>query len=299
MKALITGATGFVGRRLVAKLPDCVVLTRDVARAKSILGDVNAYPWDASRDRPPAEVFRGVEAVFHMAGESVADGRWTAAKKQRLRDSRVYPTRNLIDGIAGAGLRPQVLVSASAIGYYGSRGDETLDEDSSAGGDFLADVCRQWEAEAVRGRDAGLRVVPVRIGVVLGRDGGALKKMLTPFKLGAGGVLGDGRQWMSWIHLDDLVELLLFAAERGELEGPMNGVAPEPVTNRDFTMTLAATLHRPAIFPMPKFAVRTLFGEVSDVLLGSQRVQPRVAIAQGFSFRFPQLDAALKDVLSK
>lgn len=299
MKALVTGATGFVGRRLVARLPDCVVLTRDVARAKAILGDVNAYPWDANRDRPPAEALRDVEAVFHLAGESVADGRWNAAKKQRLRDSRVFPTRNLIDGIAAAGLRPHTLVSASAIGYYGSRGDETLDEQSSAGSDFLADVCRQWEAEAVRGRDAGMRVVPVRIGVVLGRDGGALKKMLTPFKMGAGGVLGDGRQWMSWIHLEDLVSLMLFAASRNELEGPMNGVSPTPVTNRDFTKTLAGVLHRPAIFPVPKFAVRLAFGEVADVLLGSQRVLPRVAQQHGFEYRFPTLDGALRDILAK
>ncbi len=297
MKALITGATGFVGRQLVARLPGCVVLTRDVARAKEILGDVNAYPWDANRDRPAAEALRGVEAVFHLAGESVAEGRWNAAKKQRLRDSRVFPTRNLIDGIAAAGLRPHTLVSASAIGYYGSRGDEALDEQSSAGSDFLADVCRRWEAEAARGRDAGMRVATVRIGVVLGRDGGALKKMLTPFKMGAGGVLGDGSQWMSWIHLEDLVSLLLFAATRNELEGPVNGVSPTPVTNREFTKTLAATLHRPAIFPVPKFAVRLAFGEVADVLLGSQRVLPRVAQRHGFEYRFPTLDGALRDIL--
>jgi uncharacterized protein (TIGR01777 family) len=299
MKALITGATGFVGRQLVARLPDCVVLTRDVNRARTVLGSVNAYPWDATRDLPPAEAFRGVDAVFHLAGESVADGRWTAAKKQRLRDSRVFPTRHLIDAIAKAGLRPSALVSASAIGFYGSRGDETLDEQSSPGTGFLADVCQQWEAEANRGRDAGMRVTTVRIGVVLGPGGGALKKMLTPFKLGAGGVLGDGSQWMSWIHLDDLVNLLLFAAGREQLEGPVNGVAPTPVTNREFTKTLAATLHRPAIFPVPKFAVRLAFGEVADVLLGSQRVLPRVAQEHGFTYRFPTLDVALQDILAK
>lgn len=299
MKALITGATGFVGRKLVARLPGCVVLTRDVAHARAVLGDVNAYPWDASRSLPPAEALRGVETVFHLAGEPLAEGRWTAAKKQRIRDSRVLPTRNLVDAIASAGLRPHTLVSASAIGYYGSHGDETLDEASAPGEDFLADVCQQWEAAANRGRDAGLRVVTARTGVVLGRDSGALKKMLLPFKLGVGGRLGDGGQWMSWIHLDDLVNLLLFAAARTEIEGPVNGVSPMPVTNREFTRTLAGALHRPAVFPVPKFAIRVAFGEVADVLLGSQRVLPRVAQHHGFEYRFPTLDVALKDILSK
>lgn len=297
MKALITGATGFVGRRLVARLPGCVVLTRDVSRAKSILGGVNAYPWGAAREKPPAEAFQGVDAVFHLAGEPVAEGRWNEAKKQRLRDSRVFPTRNLIDAISGLGLRPGTLVSASAVGYYGARGDETLDEQSAPGTGFLAEVCRAWEEEAARGRDVGMRVVSVRIGVVLGRDGGALKKMLTPFRLGVGGILGDGKQWMPWIHIEDLVGMLLFAASHADLEGVINGVAPETVTNREFTKTLANTLHRPAVLPMPSFAVRLAFGEVADVLLASQRVVPKVAQARGFEFRFPRLGEALKDAL--
>ena len=297
MKALITGATGFIGRQLVAKLPGCVVLTRDVSHAKSVLGDANAYPWDASRERPPVAAFQGVDTVFHLAGEPVAEGRWTAAKKKRLKDSRVLPTQNLIAAIGSLGLRPRTLVCASAIGYYGDRGDETLTEQSPPGTGFLADVCQLWEQEAARGRDVGMRVVSVRIGVVLGKHGGALKKMLTPFKLGVGGVLGDGKQWMSWVHIDDLVNLLLFAAEHPEIEGAMNGVAPAPVTNREFTKTLAATLHRPAIFPMPKFAVRAAFGEVADVLLGSQRVLPQVARERGFEFRFGRLEEALQDIV--
>lgn len=297
MKALITGATGFIGRQLVAKLPGCVVLTRDATHAKSVLGDVNAYPWDASRERPPVAAFQGVDTVFHLAGEPVAEGRWTAAKKKRLKDSRVHPTQNLIAAIGSLGLRPRTLVCASAIGYYGDRGDETLTEQSPPGTGFLADICQLWEQEAARGRDVGMRVVSVRIGVVLGKHGGALKKMLTPFKLGVGGVLGDGKQWMSWVHIDDLVNLLLFAAEHPEIEGAMNGVAPAPVTNREFTKTLAATLHRPAIFPMPKFAVRAAFGEVADVLLGSQRVLPQVARERGFEFRFGRLEEALQDIV--
>lgn len=296
MKALVTGATGFIGRRLVSQLPGCVALTRDAAHAKSVLGNVNAYPWDAARERPAAAAFQGVDTVFHLAGEPVAEGRWTAAKKRRLKDSRVFPTRHLIDAIGSLGLRPQSLVCASAIGYYGDRGDEMLTEHSPPGAGFLADICQLWEQEAARGRDVGLRVVSVRIGVVLGRNGGALKKMLTPFKLGVGGVLGDGMQWMSWIHVDDLVNLLLFAATRTEIEGPLNGVAPEPVTNREFTKTLAATLHRPAIIPMPKFAVRLAFGEVADVLLGSQRVIPQTARERGFEFRFGRLEEALRHV---
>jgi uncharacterized protein (TIGR01777 family) len=297
MKALITGATGFVGRRLVAKVPGSVVLTRDASRAKSVLGDVNAYPWDASREKPPAAAFQGVDTIFHLAGEPVAEGRWNAAKKQRLRDSRVFPTRNLIDAVGALGLRPKTLVCASAVGYYGDRGEELLDETSPAGSGFLADVCKSWEQEAARGRDVGMRVVSVRIGVVLGKNGGALKKMLTPFKLGVGGVLGNGKQWMPWIHLDDLVNLLLFAADHTELEGPINGVAPEPATNREFTKTLAATLHRPAIFPVPEFAVRLAFGEVADVLLASQRVIPKMAQERGFEYRFGRLGEALKDVV--
>lgn len=299
MKALITGATGFVGRRLVARLPDCVVLARDVARAKAILGDVNAYPWDASHCPPPPEALRGVETIFHLAGEPLAEGRWTSAKKQRIRDSRVFPTRNLIEAVMRAGFRPRTLVSASAIGYYGSRGDESLDEQSAPGHDFLAEVCQHWEDEANRGRDAGLRVVTVRTGVVLGRGGGALQRMLTPFKLGVGGVLGDGRQWMSWIHMDDLVNLLLFLAENPTIEGPVNGVSPTPVTNREFTKTLAAALHRPALFPVPKLAVRVAFGEVADVLFASQRVLPRAAQSHGFEYRFPTLVGALEEILAK
>lgn len=297
MKALITGATGFVGRQLVKRLPDCVVLTRDVGKAKAILGDVNAYPWDASRELPPSQAFQGVDTIFHLAGEPVAEGRWNAAKKHRLRESRVHPTHNLIEAVGRLGLRPATLVCASAIGYYGDRGDEMLDEHSAAGTGFLPEICQAWEAEAARGRDVGMRVASVRIGVVLGRGGGALKKMLTPFKLGVGGVLGDGKQWMSWIHLDDLVNLLLFSAQKDEVEGAVNGVAPEPVTNREFTKSLGAALHRPTLFPVPKFAVRVAFGEVADVLLGSQRVLPRVAQKQGFEFKFPKLDAALADIL--
>ena len=231
--------------------------------------------------------------MFHLAGESVGEGRWTAAKKQRIRDSRVIGTRRLVEGLAALEQKPRVLVVASAIGYYGSRGDETLDESSAPGDDFLAQVCRDWEAEARAAEKLGIRVVNTRFGIVLG-NGGALKKMLLPFKLGAGGRLGNGRQWMSWVHVDDVVGILLAAAIDEQYRGPVNTVAPTPVTNREFTRVLASVLHRPAIFPVPAFGLRLVVGEFAEVLLGSQRVLPKAAQRAGYAFHYPELAEALR-----
>ena len=297
MRALITGATGFVGRKLVAMLDRPVVLSRDAQKAKQTLGDVTSFAWDPIAAVPPAQAFEGVDVVFHLAGDPVAEGRWTAAKKQRIRDSRVIGTRNLVDGIAMATHKPPVLVSASAVGFYGSRGDVELDETAQPGNDFLAEVCVAWEKESQRAESFGVRVVNPRIGIVLGRDGGALKQMLTPFRLGVGGRLGSGKQWMPWVHLDDLLGLFLHAATHGEVRGAMNAVAPNPVINREFTRVLAAVLHRPAIFPVPELALRLLLGGFTEVLMGSQHVIPRVAQQTGYSFRYAQLREALESIV--
>ena len=293
MRALVTGATGFIGRRLVRELDRPIILSRRPEEARKILGAAEVHAWNPEEGPPPVEAFEGVEAIFHLAGDSVASGRWTAAKKARIRRSRVQGTANLVEGLRNLKSRPRVLVSASAVGYYGSRGDEVLEEASAPGTDFLAGVSVAWEAEAGRARELGLRVVTVRNGMVLGAGGGALARMLLPFKLGLGGRLGDGRHWMPWVHLDDVVGLMLDAA-KSEISGAMNAVAPEPVINQEFTRTLARVLHRPAIFPVPRFALALLFGELSTLLVASQRVVPRVAERTGYKFRFTSLEEALR-----
>jgi uncharacterized protein (TIGR01777 family) len=293
MRALITGATGSIGRELVKRLERPVVLSRSATRAKQLLGGVEAHAWDPMAAPPPAAALEGVDAVFHLAGDPVAEGRWTAKKKQRIRDSREIGTRNLVAGLRQLRQPPAVLVSASAIDFYAAS-DEPVDESTPPGSSFLSEVCVAWERESHEARQLGVRVVNPRIGIVLGPGGGALSKMLLPFKLGVGGRLGHGRQWMSWIHLADMVGLLLHAATSASVSGPMNATAPNPVTNREFTAVLAKTLHRPAIFPAPAFALKLALGEVANVLLGSHRVLPRVAEQTDYTFQYPQLDAALR-----
>ncbi len=297
MRGLVTGATGFIGRQLVARLENPVVLSRNPRRAIERLGQVQVFPWDPTSEEPPAEAFRNVEAVFHLAGESVGEGRWTAAKKRRIRASRVDGTRHLVDALGRLSSRPGVLVSASAVGYYGSRGDEVLDESSPPGEDFLAETCKQWESESARARDHGLRVVNPRTGIVLGAGGGALARMLLPFKLCIGGRLGTGRQWMPWIHIEDLVGLLLAAAKDDRFDGPINAVAPTQVTNREFTRVLASVLRRPAVFPAPRVALRMALGEFGNVLLTSQRAVPTAAQTAGYQFRYDDLKQALTQII--
>lgn len=301
MRALVTGATGFIGRRLLELLDRPVVLSRDANRARQALSkyQVEAYSWDPMAGPPPAQAFDGVEAVFHLAGESVASGRWTARRKRRIRESREVGTRHLVDGLRQLRQRPQTLVSASAVGYYGSRGDDVLDESAPPGNDFLAYVCVAWEREAQRAAEFGMRVVCMRTGIVLGPRGGALAKMLTPFKLGVGGRLGNGRQWMPWIHVDDLTALYVHCAKQPPLSGPVNGAAPNPVTNREFTKALAAAVHRPAVLPAPYFALRVVLGEFAKVLFDSQRAVPQAALASGFEFRYPELGPALEAIISE
>jgi uncharacterized protein len=236
--------------------------------------------------------------VFHLAGESIAQGRWTAEKKKRLRESRVQGTRNLVATLEKLTDRPRVLVSASAIGYYGDRGDQELVETDPPGSDFLADICVDWEAVAREAESLGIRVVHPRIGIVLGTAGGALAKLLPIFRAGLASPLGNGQQWMSWIHQDDLAALMMFAAERDDLRGPVNATAPHPVTNRQFTKILAEVLHRPALLPaIPKFALRMSMGEFAEALVASQRVLPARAQTAGFAFGHPDLRAALEQVL--
>lgn len=298
MKALVTGATGLVGRALVARLERAVVLTRDVDESARQLGaGVRAFAWQPQRQAAPAPAFDGVDVLFHLAGEPVAEGRWTAEKKQRIRDSRVLGTRNLVATLAGLPSLPRVLVCASAVGFYGSRGDTELPESAPRGEGFLSDVCEAWEAEARAAERYGIRVVMARLGLVLARDGGALARMLPPFRMGVGGRLGDGRQWMPWVHVDDVVGLLLHAARDERLRGPMNVVSPEPVTNAEFTRQLGQTLGRPTVLPVPRLALRMVFGELSQALLDSQRVVPALALETHYTFVHPRLAPALEACL--
>jgi len=295
MRALVTGATGFIGRHLVSKLDRPAVLTRNPELARSVLGpDVAAFAWDPVSGPPPADAFRGVDTVFNLAGKNVGESRWTRKRKAAIRESRVAGTRNLVAGIEALRERPRVLVSASAVGYYGDRGDETLDETAAPGTDFLAELCTAWEAEARRAGALGMRVVTPRFGVVLGPGGGALSKMLTPFKMGVGGRLGSGRQWMPWIHRDDAVGLMLMAANSPGVSGALNAVAPAPATNLEFTKALGAALGRWTIFPMPGFMLRLVVGEFAKVLLSSQRVVPRVAEKAGFKYAHTDVLGALR-----
>lgn len=294
MRALVTGATGFVGRRLLEFLEEPVVLSRDAERAKRSLGaGVRVFAWDPLRESAPAAAFAGIDTVFHLAGDPVAEGRWNDEKRRRIRESRTIGTANLVRGISASATKPTTLVSASAIGYYGSRGDETLDESASAGSDFLAQVCIEWEREAAAAEAHGIRAAMARIGIVLG-DGGALKKMLLPFKLGLGGRLGAGKQWMSWVHVDDVVGMLLHAAKDESVRGPFNCVGPKPVTNAEFTKAVGRAVRRPTIFPVPPFALKLAVGDFAEVLLASQRCVPKKMLAAGYTFKYATVDAAMQ-----
>ena len=305
MRVLMTGATGVIGGAVAERLAEggheLVVLTRNPERARGgspVLAAARRYRWNPEEAPPPAEAFAGVDAVIHLAGEPVAAGRWTEEQKRRIRDSRVLGTRHLVEGMALVkDAKPPQLIAASAVGFYGDRGEELLDEASPPGTSYLSEVCREWEEESRRASQFGSRVVLLRIGVVLSPTGGALEKMFLPFKLGLGGRLGSGRQWFPWIHLADIVGLIEFALANPTLAGPVNGVAPGIVTNEAFTRILAATLNRPVFLPVPEFALRLMTGEMAAVVLASQRVTPAAALAAGYGFRFPSLESALRDLL--
>ena len=297
MNLTISGASGLIGRRLMKTLAAdghaLHVLSRHAGT--NLPPGVRLSSWDPARGEPPAESLRDADAVIHLAGEPVAQ-RWNPAVKQKISASRVESTRNLVLALSKLPKKPQTLVCASAIGYYGSRGDEVLTESSAPGSDYLADVCVQWEKAAREAEALGIRVVSVRTGIVLDARGGALARMLPPFRMGVGGKLASGRQWMSWIHIADLAALFCYALQN-LVSGPLNGVAPNPVSNADFTRALAAAVHRPALFPVPALALKLLFGEMAEVLLASQRVLPKAAEAAGFRFQFADLGPALADVL--
>lgn len=299
MRVLVTGSTGLIGSALVERLRQRGDEAVRVVRARRSLGESEAL-WNPETGSIERDALDGLDAAVHLAGESVAGGRWTKEKKGRIRDSRLRGTRLLSQTLSSLQDKPRVLVSASAIGIYGNRGDEIMREDSPPADDFLADVCKEWEAATIAAQRAGIRVVRIRIGVVLSTRGGALAQMLTPFRFGLGGVVGSGRQYMSWIALDDIVNAILFCIENDTLSGPVNGMAPNPATNRDFTKALGKVLRRPTLFPLPAFAVRALFGEMGNaLLLASTRGHPTRLLEAGFRFDFPDLEPALRHLLGQ
>lgn len=299
MKILVSGASGLVGSAVVSNLSSKGVEVLQLVRATP-RDEAREVLWNPEKGIEDAGKLEGLDAVIHLAGEPIAEGRWTEEKKRRIRESRVRGTGVLAEALARLERRPSALLSASAIGYYGSRGAEILTEETKPGDDFLARVCRGWEEATAPAVEAGIRVVKMRFGVILSAQGGALAKMLTPFKLGVGGRLGSGEQYMSWITLDDVVGVIDYLLEQDSLSGPVNTVAPEPVTNREFTKALGEALSRPTLFPVPKFALRLAFGEMADVaLLASQRVEPARLKASGYIFKHPKLKAALRHVLKK
>ena len=287
MRILLTGGTGFIGARLKARLETGDHTVRIVSRGPG--GDVTWQP-EALR----AAVAKS-DAIIHLAGENLIGRRWTARQKARLRSSRIDTTRQLAEAVADA--KPRVFITASAIGYYGVSADRRFVVGDDPGDDFLARLCADWEAARQPALDAGVRTASVRTGVVQGRGGGALEKMLLPFRLGVGGPVGDGRQWVSWIHLDDLLGMFEWILENENAQGIYNGTAPKPVSNRELSKALGRVLHRPAIFPAPGFALRLALGEVAGLLLEGQHVTPDRALAEGFSFRFPEIEPAFRDLL--
>ncbi len=301
MKVIVSGGSGLIGRALVAGLAadghQATVLSRNPDRLRDLPAGVTAAGWDARSAEALTPLVAGADAVVHLAGEGIADGRWSDERKRRIRDSRVDSSAAVAAAIAAAEPRPAALLQASAVGYYGARGDEELTEESSSGGDFLAEICREWEAASAAVEEHGVRRAVLRTGVVLSREGGALPKMLLPFRLFAGGPAGSGRQYMPWIHLADEVGAIRFLLETPEAAGPFNLTAPAPVTNRQFSTVLGRVLGRPSFMPAPAFALKLALGEMSKIVLEGQRALPRRLEEAGFPFRFPDLETALRDLL--
>jgi len=305
MKVAITGATGFVGSRLVERLQteghQLLILTRNPSAAQKVF-PASAFPnveivaYTLTESGPWQQVIAGCDGVVNLAGESISEGRWTPQRKQEILTSRQMGTQKLVEAIAQAEPKPSVLVSASAIGYYGTSETATFDETSAAGNDFLAQVCQAWEAEAKKVVSTGTRLVILRFGIVLGM-GGAIAKMVTPFRLFAGGPIGSGRQWFSWIHRDDLVNLILQALTRADIEGVLNATAPNPVRMAEFCQTMGQVLNRPSWLPVPSFALEALLGDGAIVVLEGQQVLPKNTLAHGFEYQYPRVKQALEEIL--
>ncbi len=301
MKVAITGATGFVGSRLVERLQaqghQPLILTRNRASADRAFPTLEIVAYTPTESGSWQQAIAGCDAVVHLAGEPIAESRWTPERKQEILKSRQLSTQKIVEAIAQANPKPTVLVNASAIGYYGTSETATFDESSPSGNDFLAEVCQAWEAEAQKVKEAGVRLVILRLGIVLG-DGGALAKMTPPFKVFAGGPIGSGRQWFSWIHRDDLVNLILEAVTRKDIEGVFNATAPNPVRMTELCQTIGETLNRPSWLPVPSFALEALLGEGAKVVLEGQQVLPKRTTSYGFKYRYPTVKQALAEILA-
>lgn len=301
MRIVITGGTGLIGSRLVPALIDqgyqVLVLARNTGKAKARLGtNVEIVKWDPSETDLDSNVLKDCHGVINLAGETI-NSRWTAARKERILDSRIKTTAGLVKAMEKMKQRPEVFINASAVGYYGPRNDERLSENASAGTDFLAAVCRKWEEEALKAKTMEVRVTILRLGVVLAPGDGALMQMLLPYRYFAGGPVGSGRQWFSWIHIEDLMKVIQYSLNNNTLEGPVNATAPQPVTNREFSRILGEVLHRPSWLPVPAFMMRLVFGEMADMLLNGQRVIPEKLLRSGFEFKYPDLRQALENLL--
>jgi uncharacterized protein len=301
VRVLVTGASGLIGSAvcdaLLGRGDEVVGLSRDTGRARSTNPTITWHAWNPALERPPSDAIEGADRVVNVIGEEI-NQRWTDDAKRRIRDSRVQATRNLVQAIAAADPRPGVLVSQSAVGYYGDRGDAIVDEETPAGSSFDARVCADWEAEARDAEGSGLRVVITRSAPILDKRAGLLKQLLLPFKVGLGGPIAGGDQYLPWIHLDDEIRLLLWALDEESVSGTVNAAAPEPVTNREFARTLGRVLSRPAVMPVPRLAVAVMRGgELADTVAGGQRVIPRRALDLGFEFRYPELEPAMRAAL--
>jgi uncharacterized protein (TIGR01777 family) len=299
VRILVSGASGFIGTRIVGALAKQRHEVLRLTRGPLSPDDPRLFYWDVDRGEIDPRAVEGVDVVIHLAGENLSAKRWSPAFKAQILDSRVKSTRLLLDAISEQSIKPQAFIAATAIGFYGDRGLEELNESSTGGGDFLAQLCQSWEGETAKAADQGMRLVQMRIGMVLGREGGALAKMILPFKLGAGGKIGSGKQYYSWITADDLVKAVLFFIEHPETSGIYNCVAPNPVTNAQFTASMGRAVGRPAFMPLPAFAARLVFGEMADaLLLGSQKVNPQRLKAAGFQWEHPFIGEALNKVVN-
>ena len=303
MKIVLAGGTGFIGKALRESLAEknheVVILTRQVSRENDAGIRTRFRHWNPPEGGTWENELNGAGAVINLSGESIVGKRWSAAQKKRIRESRIQTASALVRALEKTRVKPGVFINASAVGYYGARGDEAVTEETRPGNGFLSETCQAWEAEALRAESLGMRVIRLRIGIVLEKNGGALAKMLPPFQLGLGGPLGSGRQWMSWIHLKDLVGLIHFLVEKKETRGAFNATAPLPVTMKEFAETLGRALHRPAFFPVPGFVLKILLGEASELLLTGQKVLPKHTLEAGYRFQFPQLELALKEILTE